>query len=157
MHMDRQDHFHSPTAANCPSLIDLAEYLDGRASLQAAEAVEFHLARCAMCLEAVREVQQMRHDSGHSLVLVPTHVIEQAMSLAPAPAVPQWWIATRRAAAVAAMLAVCAVGYQVGAAIAGAPSSAASTDATSLFFGLTDEDQLHATDDLLVAAEGKVL
>lgn len=155
MDIDRSNFSRSPLASGCPGLMDLAAYMDGRASAPEADAIELHLARCSACLEAVREFQQMRAEIEQPLVLVPPRVIEHAMALMPAKAIPQWWVTTRRAAAIAASIAVCAVGYQVGGAIA-SPASSADETAT-VFFGLLDEDsELESTDDLLFIEEGEV-
>ena len=158
MDIDRSNFSRSPLASGCPGLVDLAAYLDGRASAPEADAIELHLSRCSACLEAVREFQQLRAEIEQPLVLVPSRVIEHAMALVPAKAIPQWWVTTRRAAAIAASIAVCAVGYQVGGAIASPATSPSTADETAtVFFGLLDEDsELESTDDLLFIEEGEV-
>ena len=158
MPIDRSKFSPAQPASGCPALVDLAAYLDGRTSADQTDAIELHLARCSLCLEAVREYQQMCDEVEQPLVLVPPRVIERAMALMPRQAAPQWWVATRRAAAIAASIAVCAVGYQVGGAIA-SPATAASTvdETATMFFGLLDEEsELETADDLLFIEEGEV-
>jgi anti-sigma factor RsiW len=158
MHTDRSNFSHAQSNSGCPELLDLAAYLDGRAREHEAGAIELHLARCSACLEAVREFRQSRSDGEQSLALVPPRVIEHAMALAPATLSPQWWVASRRAAAIAASIAICAVGYQIGGAMASTSASASSADDTATaFFGLLDEDsELESADDLLFNKEGEV-
>lgn len=158
MRIDRPHISPAQPSSGCPALLELAAYLDGRTTADETDAIELHLARCSSCLEAVREFQQMSGKGERPLVLVPPRVIEHAMALMPAQRQPQWWVATRRAAAIAASIAVCAVGYQVGGAIA-APSAAVSTvdETATMFFGLLDEESdLEAADDLLFIEEGEV-
>src|SRR5436190_14122404 len=61
------------TDAACPSPLELAAYIDGRADEALAERIEVHLARCAMCLELVRAIRLAKDDD--SLPFVPPSVL----------------------------------------------------------------------------------
>lgn len=156
MHTNRSTNADSQPAPTCPALVDLAAYLDSRAAENEADAIELHLANCSTCLEMVREYGLMQAEDDQSLMLVPPRVIEHAMALMPARSTSHWWITSRRAAAIAATVAICAVGYQVGAAIAMPSASLSATDENAnAFLGLFEDDEADSADDLLFA-EGEV-
>jgi anti-sigma factor RsiW len=130
----------------CPALIELASYADGTLDEDAGDAIELHLARCPACLAAVRDARLARGQGDQSLTFVPAHVLNAAMALVEAPAAAfgkrysGWMIYTRRVAAVAASLAICLLGYRVGAAISAVNAADAATDdfASAVSFGVLD-------------------
>ena len=111
------------SAERCPSLVDLAGYLDGRATEDAVEAIEAHLAQCADCLDAVIEVRALmleRLDARRGGVI---------QSL-------RW--AGRWGLAAAASLAICVVGYRAGQSSFGAGSVSGDDLVTEMTFGVFD-------------------
>ncbi|MEE8459348.1 MAG: hypothetical protein V3S08_05725 [Phycisphaerales bacterium] len=102
--------------AACPPLLELAGWIDGRATGPDAEAAETHLAECAVCRELVRPA-----------------CTERGLRLAHWLQVGGWGMAA------AASIAICVVGYQVG---SGRPMlDSATTDAillSEMSFGLLD-------------------
>lgn len=157
---------------SCPDAMDLAAYLDGGAPADLAERIEVHLATCGACLAIIRQARADKALGDDSLVFVPAEVIAAAQSLVPAqaageaepliqivrPGVSVWLTTVRRAAAIAAMVAIGAAGHHVGAALSA--SSAASNVAASgndaaaaatvadVSFGVLDE-----TDDSTAASD----
>ncbi len=102
----------------CPPALELAAWVDGRATGPDAEAVETHLAECAVCRELVRMARA--EDTGR--IGAPAGVIAAArMLVASAPARPErglrladWLQVGGWGMAAAASIAICVVGYQVG-------------------------------------------
>jgi len=129
----------------CPTLLELAAWIDGRATGPDAEAAETHLARCAGCRELVR---QARADVA-GRIGVPAGVVEAARMLVATGSAPMGTERGMRLAdwlqfggwgmAAAASIAICVVGYQVG---SGRPMlDTAATDAillSEMSFGLLD-------------------
>lgn len=154
----------TPGDGGCPSLMELAAYLDGRPTGDSA-AVEAHLESCARCLAAVHDVRETLAEQPEAL---PPDVLERACSLVVerepvlvlGSADRGWWrrgglvAAGRWAAAIAACVAVCVAGYRVG---TSATTPAASADlAVELSFGLldgSDPDQLERELFALMARE----
>lgn len=162
-------------AVSCPTPLELAAYIDGRADEQLAERIEVHLARCAMCLASVREMRIAQSESSDSLIFVPPHVLEAAMNLVQGESHQSWeevggdafqtrtarrrialWISiTQRSAAAAAAIAIGVLGHHVGASLTKSDAVVSSVDADSqtehdLSFGLVPTaDDLSSNTDLL--------
>ncbi len=104
--------------AACPPVLELAGWVDGRASISEAQAVETHLAECAVCRELVRLARaevagRIGAPEGvvaaAKMLVVPTAPgTERGMRLA------DWLRAGGWGLAAAASIAICFVGYQVG-------------------------------------------
>src|SRR6185436_11958214 len=69
------------SVAACPTQLELAAYIDGRVDEQLAERIDVHLVRCAECLSLVRETRSIQSEQSDSLIFVPPHVLDAAMSL----------------------------------------------------------------------------
>src|ERR1043165_6999140 len=69
------------SAASCPTPLELAAYIDGRANEPLAERIEMHLIRCAQCLAMVRDTRAAHAEQSDSLICVPRHVLDAAMNL----------------------------------------------------------------------------
>ncbi len=131
--------------AACPPVLELAGWIDGRATGPDAEAAETHLAECAVCRELVRSARA--EDTGR--IGAPAGVIAAVRMLvasAPAPArtgrglrLADWLQVGGWGMAAAASIAICVVGYQVG---SGRPMlDTAAADAillSEMSFGLLD-------------------
>lgn len=109
---------------DCPALIDLAAYIDGRTSGRPGESIEAHLADCSECRTGVLEIRSLLDERVESTPLVPPAVIESARALVAAPQsgaagppprrdTPWLWLA-RWSLSAAATIGICLVGYQVG-------------------------------------------
>jgi anti-sigma factor RsiW len=148
-------------AANCPPLDDLARYLDGCCAEDERDRIDLHLAQCPACMELVRDI---RADAGETdaMIFVPPQVIERAMALV-ANDVSQDMqprlagrmpliVVLRRGAAIAASIAIGALGYQIGGSMTPSQHAAASVKATAsddVFFGLIDSgDQNQMSNEL---------
>ncbi|MHC4414667.1 MAG: zf-HC2 domain-containing protein [Planctomycetota bacterium] len=114
-----------PVTGECPSLIDLAAYIDRRASESQRRAIEAHLAQCSGCLKAVGEIGLRPADRHDPSAPAPPSVIESAKALVPGPACARhsyrfrlpdtgWPAMARWSATAAASIAICFVGYQAG-------------------------------------------
>ena len=112
------------TPSECVSSEQLAAYLDARLDEGERTVVEDHLAECAACREAVRDVRSIGLST--TIPLVPREVLESARGLVGRRTRPaeesrrRWRIADWRAAGgwglgAAASIAICFVGYQAGA------------------------------------------
>ena len=112
------------TSSECVSSLQLAAYLDGRLDQDEQADVEDHLAQCTTCREAVGDVRSGRFAT--TIPLVGRDVLESAKSLVRRRTRPadegrrRWRVTEWRAAggwglAAAASIAICFVGYQVGA------------------------------------------
>ncbi len=108
----------------CPSLADLAAYLDGLTTPSEQDAIDIHLTQCSDCLITIQEIRQMHHEWDEATPFVPPTVIEAAQNLIQSPTLPvsesrsyafQLWISPgRRILAAAATIAICLVGYRLG-------------------------------------------
>ena len=131
--------------AACPPALELAAWVDGRATGPDAQAVEAHLVQCGVCREAVSGVRQDRADVAGRLIVAPLNIVAAAKTLvATAPPssglrIADWLQVGGWGMAAAASIAICVVGYQVG---SGRPMlDAATTDAillSEMSFGLLD-------------------
>ncbi len=108
-----------PTA--CPSLLELAAFIDGRASEAERQALESHLADCPACLEAVAEIRSVQTDAGDSSALVPAALLESAKGLVTERkrtrrswALADWRLVGRWSAAAAASIVMGLAGYHAG-------------------------------------------
>ncbi len=107
----------SQRPADCPSVLELAGWIDGRAG---SEAVETHLAECAVCRELVR----LARADVAGRIGAPAGVVAAAKTLVAAGSSPagterglrlaDWLRAGGWGLAAAASIAICFVGYQVG-------------------------------------------
>lgn len=117
-------------AGACPGAVELAAYLDGGLSAEAAATLEAHLVRCPACLDAVVELRELRAGEAPAGFIAPETVAARAKALVPnvlseqeavyRAAVrhwlaPNWSVWGQRAAALAAGLALSFVGYHFGA------------------------------------------
>ncbi|MHC5003566.1 MAG: zf-HC2 domain-containing protein [Planctomycetota bacterium] len=136
-----------PDDGGCPPRLELAAYVDGRLSPEAARAVDSHLERCEACLWTVSEVRAVLAEAPPE---VPAPVMAAARDVVQPPALGSsdraWWrrggVATvgRWAAAVAAAVAVSLAGYHAG---TSAPAGAGDADLTAeLTFGVIGGDPL---------------
>lgn len=105
-----------PTA--CPSLLELAAFIDGRASEAERQALESHLADCPDCLAAVAEIRSVQTDAG---ALVPAALLESAKGLVTERkrtrgswALADWRLVGRWSAAAAASIVIGLAGYHTG-------------------------------------------
>jgi anti-sigma factor RsiW len=131
-------------SGSCPSPLELAAYLDGRLDDAARDAVEAHLADCAACLTAVREVRRLQVETAETTPLVAPSVLEAAKALVKAPArrdradrwrLTDWLAISRWPVAAAVSLAICLVGYRLGTGLAGGDGPAQSEIAAAMSFG----------------------
>ncbi len=142
--------------SECPSLIDLAAWADGRLSEDEAARIELHVARCAGCLETVAGL-----DLDAPADLVSERVIEAATRLVPTENPSEtggrFVFATflRRGLAAAAAVGIAWAGYAIGTSLceslrSGAGSAEAdpaqqfaeaSSDAPSTTIATSDDDQ----------------
>ncbi len=140
---------------DCPDLIDLAAYLDGRTS-GAPEAIEAHLADCSECRAAVVESRSLLDERAESTPLVPPAVIESARALVGEPdrsaagriprrETPGPWLA-RWGLSAAASIAIGLIGYRAGTTTLDARDSSAARLAAEMSFGVLgsngDDSQL---------------
>jgi anti-sigma factor RsiW len=141
---------------NCPTLIDLASYLDARMPPSGEIAIiERHLAECPACAEAVREFRELHAGHDASMIFVPPRVLKSAMGLVTqteAGNVNRRLVLAQRAAAVAASIVIGFGGYQVGANLT-APQQVAVAESDSLTaadysFGLLDSASTDDESDL---------
>lgn len=141
-------------ANECPSLMDLAAYLDGGMPDESAVAMQAHIDACASCRHAIDDARAMQ-TAGAAMTYVPPRVLAAAMALVPDDAVellhasnaklvaarPGKWRVLRRSLgrglAAAAAIAICAGGYHIGLTIASPVPADASLDA-EMTFGLLD-------------------
>jgi len=163
------------SAASCPTPLELAAYIDGRADEQLAERIDVHLVRCAECLALVREARSIQSEQSDSLIFVPPHVLEAAMSLMKGESkqtcgvvggdafqtrtarrrIALWISITQRGAAAAAAIAIGVLGHHVGASLSTPAALASAADSstqtsTDLSFGLDPAvDDLSTETDLL--------
>ncbi len=104
----------------CPPALELAAWVDGRATGPDAQAVETHLAQCGNCREAVAGIRRAGADVAGSLIGVPANVIAAAKTLietvppSSGPRISDWLQVGGWGMAAAASIAICVVGYQVG-------------------------------------------
>ena len=142
----------APAAGVCPSLIELAAYIDGRLSAGGHERVETHLAGCRVCLAAVSEIRAGSAEAPEAGV--PEPVLDSAKALRLEPAAPgRWrlaeWLTV--GAAAAASIAVGVVGYQAGI-MSVVPEAVVGAELTSdISFGVMD---VAGTDDPELALFG---
>ncbi len=130
---------------DCPALIDLAAYVDGRTSGRPEESIEAHLADCSECRTAVLEIRSLLDERAESTPLVPTAVIESARALVaapqrgaagpPLPNTPWPWLA-RWSLSAAATIGICLVGYQAGLTTLDARGTSAVRLAAEMSFGV---------------------
>lgn len=114
----RQDVSGLSACGDGPCVMELAAYVDGRASPERCAAIEAHLAVCAICREALDDTEHQRLEATGPFTFVPSPVLARAMALVPAPvraARSRFTILSARAAALAAALGICTVGHLVGA------------------------------------------
>ena len=129
----------SPAAGSCPSLVELAAYIDGRLPPGDHERIETHLGGCRVCLAAVSEIRV-----GSAQIPgaeVPEAVIDSAKALRPAPVYPSRWRLAEWltvGAAAAASIAVGVVGYQAGIRSVVPESALAPELTTEISFGVMD-------------------
>jgi anti-sigma factor RsiW len=108
--------------AACPPAIELAAWLDGRATDPQRDAIEAHLAGCAECIDAVGGIRLAREAVAGSLAGAPDRVKEAARMLVGASPGPRerrmqlagWQTIGRWSMAAAASVAICVVGYRAG-------------------------------------------
>ena len=129
----------------CPPILELAAWIDSRATGSDAEAAEMHLAECAGCRELVRPA----HAEVAGRIGAPAGVVEAARMLVATGSAPvetgrgmrlaDWLQFGGWGMAAAASIAICVVGYQVG---SGRPMlDTAATDEimlSEMSFGLLD-------------------
>jgi hypothetical protein len=104
----------------CPPILELAAWIDGRATGPDAEAAETHLAECAGCRELVR----LARAEAASHIGAPAGVVKAARMLVATGSAPvgterslrlaDWLQVGGWGMAAAASIAICVVGYQVG-------------------------------------------
>ncbi len=137
-------------AGPCPCGLELASYVDGRATEAQAARIEAHLAACPRCLEGV--VQARRPDAADPVA--PSRLVAQAKALVPLRlGRPFGW---RRVASWAAVAAACAAfgfaGLITGSAVRYSKEQAqASLMSEILFPPPARYRALLASDDLLAA------
>ncbi len=135
----------APSAA-CPSLIELAAYLDGRTSGRPRDSIEAHLADCSECRTAVLEIRSLLDERAESTPLVRPAVIESARALVasaqrgatgppPRRDTPWPWLA-RWSLSAAATIGVCLIGYQTGLTTLDARGTSAARLAAEMSFGV---------------------
>ena len=129
----------------CPSALELAAWVDGRATGSDARTLETHLALCGVCREAVAGIRRERADVAGRLIVAPANVVAAAKTLvetAPPSSglrIADWLRVGGWGMAAVASIAICVVGYQVG---SGRPMlDIAATDEilfSEMSFGLFD-------------------
>jgi anti-sigma factor RsiW len=137
-----------------PDELELAAYLDGRASPEAMARVERWLEHDPTAPATIRELRSLLAREQASPMLVPPAVMQKATTLVSEPSRAEISVLTRSlgrvagwSLAAAAMVAVATVGYHGG--TLAAPVAADSADlATELSFGLTNDAILTDTDVL---------
>ena len=108
--------------ADCPALMELAAYVDGRMSGPALDTIEAHLADCAACRESVGAVRSLQATLAGTLTPAPPAVIGAAKALVRGAAPPSrwrladWFAASRWPVAAAASIAIGVAGFRLGAA-----------------------------------------
>jgi anti-sigma factor RsiW len=146
----------------CPEPMELAAFADGRIGADARVPLARHIAQCDRCSDAVSGVRSADDDA---LTFVPAHVLHRAKSLVTLPAEitvvrRQKWLTRglQGLVAAAAALAICVVGYQVGASLNGADREPADQLAIELSFELFDESSVNEDELQLFAlnAQGAV-
>lgn len=132
----------------CPGSLELAAYIDGRLEAAPSEAVEAHLAACQSCLDAVGEARSLSFEPA------PPAVVERARALV-GLAGPRLGGLARVGRAVAwpmaaaASIAVCVVGYRVGAGAAAVGGQAGDAALAEMTFGVFESDSEWLADELL--------
>src|SRR5262245_35265455 len=74
----------------CPTALELAAYIEGRADELLVDRMDVHLARCPACLELVRQIRSAEVESSDSMIFVPPHLLEAAMGLVPGESGESW-------------------------------------------------------------------
>ena len=153
-----------PTMA-CPDPMALAAFADRTLPEAERPALEEHLVECGECLSAAIEAARLAECSGGVMMPVPSRVLDAVKALVPEarpeeviPAsrwrVHSWASRVGWGVAAAAMLGVCVIGYQIGAASA-LPGRVEPDMASEMTFGLFDGT---LTEDLaleLMMSEGE--
>ncbi len=108
--------------AACLPAIELAAWIDGRATGPQRDTIEAHLAQCAQCMGAVREIRLAREAVAGSLPGAPDRGREAARALVGSRPEPHerrlrltgWQTIGQWGMAAAASVAICVVGYRAG-------------------------------------------
>ena len=130
------------TPGDCPGMLDLAAYVDGRLDESHGDAVEAHLAACPACLQTVIETRELLAGSA---LLCPPDVAKRAKALRPkrrTAAVLRW------AASAAAAVLFALGGYLAGSATGHFDPDSETKLLREMSFGTVGEIQ----DDPLLAA-----
>ncbi len=123
--------------AVCPSALELAAYVDGRLEEAERDALEEHLARCAVCRESVDETRVA--GAGEPMLFVTAALAESIRALVgsrPAAQRRGWAAAARWSFAAAASFAMALLAFQAGASSAGAARPAEDLVLGEMTFGL---------------------
>lgn len=134
---------HEPdrTLSECPTLQVMASYLDGRMNDADLAAMERHLADCPACRAAIHEFRAMQVEGDPTMVFVPPHVLVAAQGLVQNEASRSHrssFVFIRRAAAMAASIALGVGGYQVGTNLSPTDTSTSTDETDDVYFGLLD-------------------
>jgi anti-sigma factor RsiW len=136
--------------SGCPSPVDLAAFIDGRAAPEQAARLNDHLAMCASCALALSDVRLLAPEQGQTMTFVPPRVIDAARGLVSDSRAEV--ITARRLAlrlrlgagwglAAAASLAICLTGYQLGQASIAQPQIDDAAVLTAMSFGIFDAEE----------------
>ncbi len=164
---------------SCPSLMDLASFVDGHASQEVAQSIAAHMETCAVCREAHRDHQEFSRNE-QQLLFVPPQVIAKAMALIGDDAEKKYLdiqagetvmagagvsqqrrrlavftFTLWRGAAAAALIGVCVLGHHIGASIPASNRPSSESLVSAVSFGvLESEDQAKIELELLGNSAG---
>ena len=157
---------HRPRPGPCPDAVELAAYIDGRASPRQVEHIEEHLLACPDCLQAVREARELT--SAEVTTFVPPEVIAAAKAALASPAeragqrpgkylrAALVWRIGRWAAAAAAALIISYGGFRIGQGTYRQHAAVEAALVAELSFGEDDSATEGLLDDELVLPAGGV-
>jgi len=140
-------------AGACPDAVDVAAWLEGRATPSLAERIEGHLAGCGKCLQAVEDLRAIL---AAPPVAAPRRVLERAEALARAAARPTvlWLRVGRWAGMAAAAVLVAYAGFAAGVATREGRQAVQAAVVHEATFGLVDgQDDDLLGDELLALME----
>jgi len=125
--------------SDCPTLADLAAYVDGTMDAEEAERIEAHLADCPTCLDTVLDARE-RVDAPP--MVAPKAVLDRAKAVVPVRSA--WQPVVRWAAAVAASIAIGFAGLAAGSSVHRARRTQEARVTAEITFQLATADQSRA-------------
>lgn len=161
---------HNPAHGECPSMIDLAAYADGRLNDDEQTRLEVHVAHCESCMFLLRDlaIELPIIESESRMLIVPGATLEAAMNLSGGDveslltvhvhrASSRWIVGMRRGLAAAAAVGVMLGGYQIGQSFTASASPVASASNASISsdemaFGLLAASSVDDSNDLFALA-----